>query len=516
MSRISLVSLALALVLIQVTALPAFSSNQKPYIIAGPRGDWGFPAPLAHIKKGPGYALTSLLFDTLVWKNEAGEIIPALAQKWQQEGGGKIWTFGLNKKAKWHDGRNVTAEDVVFSINFLHEKSYPFAKLDVIESAKAVDESTVRIQLKHPFAPFLTFVAGSMPVLPEHIYKNLDETEFSSPKAAIGSGPYKFGSYSKTHKRYVFTANPEYYVGRARFSSIIFLKMSPGAAVKSITKGKIDMMRKVAKSQLVSLDGTGLQILEADSGHPVRLLFNHRKSQFKSLHARKGVAFALDAEKLAVIAAQGAALPNEPGGMPYSSNWKESNVPRYPYSQAKALEQFNKTGWKTDFDGKVTQDGKAVHLRLLTEKKYMGAAKVIASQLAEVGIVVDVTSTAPNIFKTRLKDMDFDMALASRSALGDPQNYANVVIGNSPYGDRFNSNAELARILEVQAETVSDDDRLAMVKEAQKIYASELPAYQLYTPVWYAAANVRARVWFTEGGIGHGVPLPLNKLIFLE
>ncbi|TIH12826.1 hypothetical protein D0S45_16890 [Marinifilum sp. JC120] len=516
MKRIILALLALVLVLIQVSALPAFSASQKPYVIAGPRGDWGFPAPLAHIKKGPGYALTSLIFDTLVWKKQSGEFIPALAEAWEESGDGTNWRFSLNNKAKWHDGRPVTANDVVFSINYLNARSYPFAKLDVIESAKAVDERTVMIKLKHPFAPFIAFVAGSMPVLPEHIYKNLDETKFSSLKAAIGSGPYKLQEYSKTHKRYVFTANPDYYAGKPLFSSILFLKMSPGAAVKALMQGKIDMMRKVPKSQVASLNGIGLQILETDSGHPVRLLFNHKKPLFKDLHARKGVAFALDAKKLAAIAAKGAALPNEPGGMPYSSNWKESDVQRYPYSQDKALEQFSKMGWGAGPDGKVAQDGKAVHLRLLTEKKHMGAAKVIASQLAGLGIVVDVTSAAPNVFKSRLKSMDFDMALASRSALGDPQNYANVVIGNNPYSDRFTADSELVRLLEAQAEAVSDDERLPMVKDAQKIYARELPAYQLYTPIWFAAANGRTKVWFTKGGIGHGVPLPLNKLIFIE
>ena len=84
--------------------------------IADPTGDWGFPSPYGHYSRGPGYVRMSMIFDTLVWKDQNG-YVPALAESWQLED--DAYVFNLRKNVSWHDGDPFTAKDVVFTINYI-------------------------------------------------------------------------------------------------------------------------------------------------------------------------------------------------------------------------------------------------------------------------------------------------------------------------------------------------------------------------------------------------------------
>ena len=160
------------LLLLFCTAQAIDDGDVEVLTIADYTGDWGYPSPYGHYSRGPGYIRMSLIFDTLVWKDENG-IVPALAESWQMEGD-DVYTFNLRDDVLWHDGEKLTAQDVVFTIDYIKEHPYIWVSSDIIKTAEAVDDHTVRISLKKPYAPFLDAVAGTLPILPEHIYEGVD------------------------------------------------------------------------------------------------------------------------------------------------------------------------------------------------------------------------------------------------------------------------------------------------------------------------------------------------------
>ena len=104
--------------------------------------------------------------------------------------------FNLRKEAKWHDGKNVTPEDVIWTFNTLMEKGHPFYKYyygDVTEVIKE-DELKVRFNFKGNTNLELPLIVGQLPVLPKHYWenRNFEETTLEMP---IGSGPYKINSF---------------------------------------------------------------------------------------------------------------------------------------------------------------------------------------------------------------------------------------------------------------------------------------------------------------------------------
>ena len=187
--------LLLTMVLILSSSVNA-EEKVAVYTIGDPTGDWGFPSPYGHYSRGPGYVRMSLIFDTLVWKDQSG-LVPALAESWQMEGN-DAYVFNLRKNATWNDGEKFTAKDVVFTFDYIKEHPYQWVNSKPVKKAEALDDYTVKITLNSTYAPFLEMIAGTLPILPEHIYKGVeDPAKLQDDKARVGTGPYKLADYGQ-------------------------------------------------------------------------------------------------------------------------------------------------------------------------------------------------------------------------------------------------------------------------------------------------------------------------------
>ncbi|MBW1990794.1 MAG: hypothetical protein JRI59_01420, partial [Deltaproteobacteria bacterium] len=180
----------------------AAEPSPRPYLIGDAQGDWGFPSPLSHAPRGPGYLRVSFLFDTLVWKDARG-FVPALAQSWEYQASPPAYVFHLRPGVLWHDGKPLTAADVVFTVKYLRRHPHPWVDVQPISRVEAAGPHTVRFVLRQPYAPFLEEVAGTMFILPRHIWQKIqDPARFQEPRATIGSGPYRLAEYRREHGLY--------------------------------------------------------------------------------------------------------------------------------------------------------------------------------------------------------------------------------------------------------------------------------------------------------------------------
>jgi peptide/nickel transport system substrate-binding protein len=268
----------MALLSLVLFALPACGSNAQtndpevPYVIADPTGDWGYPSPYLRYSRGPGYIRSSFIFDTLIWKDEKG-FIPALAKKWTYNEADNTYTFSLQEDAKWHDGTPVTAEDVAFTIDYIKKHPDPFVTLvgpSGITKAVVHDEHSVTLYLETSYAPFLYDIAGTMSILPKHIWENVeDPMTFDSPEAVIGSGPYKLLDYNKAQGSYLYEAFDEYYRGKPEVDRIIFVKTSTEMVNAALTQGEVNAA-DIEPELAESLKADGFTIIRCNYtvGHP--------------------------------------------------------------------------------------------------------------------------------------------------------------------------------------------------------------------------------------------------------
>ena len=148
------------------------STSIATYTIADPTGDWGYPSPYLRYSRGPGYIRSSFIFDTLIWKNQDG-FIPALAKEWSYNETENAYTFKLQQNARWHDGEPFTPEDVAFTIEYMKEHPDPFVTIvgaSGVSRTEIINDHTIKLYLESKYAPFLYAIAGTMTILPKHIW----------------------------------------------------------------------------------------------------------------------------------------------------------------------------------------------------------------------------------------------------------------------------------------------------------------------------------------------------------
>jgi len=181
-----------------------------------PGGTFGFPSPFAYIA-GPGYLQASYIYDTLLWKDATGRLLPWLARSVQRSADGLTYTFWLRDGIRWHDGRPLTAEDVAFTFEYFARQSLGpllLAQPVNVRRAQVRGPGVVEVTLEIAAVTFLEQVAGALPIIPKHVWRSIkDAPQAQDPAVLVGCGPYKLKSYSAGEGSYLFVANDAYFLG---------------------------------------------------------------------------------------------------------------------------------------------------------------------------------------------------------------------------------------------------------------------------------------------------------------
>ena len=131
---------------------------------------------LGLVQNGPTQMVAGQIYEGLLRYNKDLEPQPSLAKEWEIAEDGMTYTFKLQEGVTWHDGEPFTSADVVFSTVFLQDNHARFrGAFSHVESVEAPDDLTVVVKMKQPYGPFINaFEAGSVPIVPKHIYEGKD------------------------------------------------------------------------------------------------------------------------------------------------------------------------------------------------------------------------------------------------------------------------------------------------------------------------------------------------------
>ena len=268
--------------------------------------------------KGTSAAGIGLLYESLTVgsSDEAFTEYGLLAKsiEWPDD---RSWvTFTLRDEAKWHDGKKITSDDVVWTFNTLMEKGHPFYKYyygDVSEVIK-ITENKVKFEFSTNTNKELVLIVGQLPVLPKHYWenKNFEETTLDVP---IGSGPYKIKSFD-AGRSITYELDMDYWgfennivpikVGKDNMGSIRYdYYKDRGVEREAFKSGEIDFFSENTSKEWA----TGYDIDAVTEGLIKKELiphenpqgmqafaFNTRKDIFADKRVRKALSFAFDFE----------------------------------------------------------------------------------------------------------------------------------------------------------------------------------------------------------------------------
>jgi peptide/nickel transport system substrate-binding protein len=509
-------------------ALPSLAQDQIREIrIADSKGDWGFPNPFRHYPRGPGYIRMSWVFDTLVWKDQQG-YVPALADSWSYDPAKMAFTFNLNPKAKWHDLQPLTAQDVVFTIDYFKKHPYSWITVDDVSRAEALGPHRVVIYLSKPYSPFISDIGGTMPILPKHIWESVDNpAAYHDAKAFIGSGPYRFIDFNTAQGTYLYEAFRQYYQGPPKADRLIYVRS--GQPLVSLSNRQVDLA-SIQPDMAESLKKKGLVVIKDERGWNKKLMINHRKAPFNDKRFRHALAFAIDRQEIIDKSHRGFAMPASYGLLSPDHDMYNPDTPSYPFNPDKARALVESIGYHKGADGFYEKDGHALKVELLASNITVAGqsvpdrdGEVIKKQLEEVGIRVDLVNMEQTTTDNKVKSWAFDLAVSGHGGLtGDPRILNEMI--SSKYGAgsvnsaRYDDDPELNRLMEAQMLEMNQDKRKALVYKIQEVYAENLPAISLYYPESMAAYNPDKGIvlYYTRGGISKGIPIPQNKMSLIE
>ena len=306
------VLLALACVLVGCGPAKAQDRATEGGVYRRPLG--GEPATLdpPRITDVYGRPVAEQIFDGLVTFDQTLAITPALAQYWRASRDGLTWTFTLRKGVKFHHGREVTADDVVFSFtrildprlrssaadSFLAIKGaaeFREGRARTVSGLVAVDPHTVQITLVEALRPFVSQLAvGHAKIVPRDLVEQRGDAFGAQP---VGTGPFRFSRWERG-KSLELTANPDYFGGAPRLSRVLY-KIMPGeqsvAMFEEFRKGNFeDSPVPTPDHQRIATNNAGYVYVKRPGFNLRHYGFNTRLKPLDDRRVRQAIVAAID------------------------------------------------------------------------------------------------------------------------------------------------------------------------------------------------------------------------------
>lgn len=347
--------------------------------------------------------LSYQVLDNLVSLDEDHQVVPWLAESWEESEDGLSWTFTLKEGAEFTDGTPVDAEAIAY--NFDHwvggGNSTAFVwLLDYFKAATAVDDLTVRVDLLRPYPRLAdNLTQGYFGIQSQNALETRSDEENCA--APIGSGAFIVDHWDRGQE-IVLVRNDDYtswpanaeHTGPA-FVEQIDWKFVPDATtrVAALQSGEVSAIYDVPAVQWQALDDGGYQLEKyVTPGRPQQLAFNTQIGPFTDERVRQAFAYSLDRELIVETIGQGVIPFEGNGGVSQTTpGYSQAAADEYSFDLDKANELLDEAGWdEVDSDGFRTKDGE----RLTVVLPY-GAGSIINADGAAIlqGVKEQATAT---------------------------------------------------------------------------------------------------------------------------
>jgi len=495
-------------------------------------GDFGLPSPFAYVR-GPGYWRMTYIYDSLLWKDSTGQLMPWLASRYDRSPDGLTYTFELRDNVTWHDGQPLTPDDVVFTFEYYGSQQLSpqiFVRPQDVAGARATGPRTVEIRLARPVATFANSIAGALPIVPRHVWSSVtDASKAQDPKLLVGTGPYRLESYSRGEGSYLFTANDGYFLGAPFVKRIEMRPVQQGDELTPLRAGEIDAggpsPTGATRDALAPFrSDPAFSILEGPGDFTIGLYWNPSKGgALADVRFRQACARAIDRADLVSRLLGGNGKPGNPGFLP-TTNPAYAPVEQYPFDVAAANRQLDDAGYPRSGGGtRQGPDGTPLRFSLLVGNSPVPpATDVVVNALKAIGVELTPQPQDQPTRDARTVKGDYEMALTEFGGLGGDADYLRQVY-SSKAPKRFQSvsagfvNPELDDLADRQLVTLDDGERKKMLARIQQIVAEQLPLLPLYYPTAFLVYRKATfdQWYYTPGGFGGGVPTVYNKHVFV-
>jgi peptide/nickel transport system substrate-binding protein len=449
-----------------------------------------------------GRDLTELMYSGLLKATPAGTLVPELAESYTISPDGLTYTFTLKDKIFFHDGKPITADDVIFTVQKVQDpalKSPSEPNWNGVV-AKKIDDRTVSFTLSKPYAPFLENT--TLGIIPKHIWKNANDDDFTYSKynfEPIGSGPYKIYDIQRDTsgipQNYDLVPFDQYPLGSPYIAHFIIKTFTNEKnMIEAYRQGNVQSMYDVSPQVAESIVRGDSKIYTTPLPRVFGIFFNQNEAPvLANKEVRQALQMATDRQAIInnVLGGYGIAItdPIPPGAIPVGANLP-TTVATTSIDGARKI--LTDAGWTPDANGtmnkKVGKNTVALQFSISTSDtpELVQAANMVKIMWQKIGANVEVKIfEAGELSQSVIRPRKYDALLFGEIIGRDLDPYA---FWHS--SGRLDPGLNIAEYVNVKADKLLEKARtISNVQDRLNQYAlfetevrNDIPAIFLYAP----------------------------------
>ena len=459
-------------------------------------GSIGEPSTLIPLlaSDSASHDVAGLVFNGLVRYDKELKLEGELAESWDISRDGLTITFHLRRGVKWHDGREFTSHDVLYTYRITIDPKTPTAYADAfkqVKKAEAPDDYTFRVTYDRPFAPALE--SWGMSILPAHLLEGKDITKSELARRPVGTGPYIFKEWIAGQKL-TLESNPAYYEGRPYIGRYVYRIIPDNSTMyMELKAGGIDMMGISPVQYKRQTDTPEFKALFNKYRYPASaytyLGYNLRHPLFSDRRVRQALTCAINKDEIVhgVLLGMGQVAhgPYKPGTWAFNPHIRD-----FDYNPERARSLLAEAGWRKKNDnGILVKDGKPFQFTILTNQgndQRLKTAVIIQHRLKAMGIDVKIRVIEWASFLTQFIDKGNFEAVMLGWTIGQDPDLFDIWYSSKTGPRELNfigyKNPEVDRLLEEGRSTFDMEKRRRCYYRFQEILAEDQPYTFLYVP----------------------------------
>ncbi|RMF89317.1 MAG: ABC transporter substrate-binding protein [Nitrospinota bacterium] len=432
-----------------------------------------------------GFIMATLYDSLTAYKPGTAEVVPGLAKSWDISADGKTYTFHLREGVSFHDGTPFNAQTYIQALDRLLDENHPYfykkqegvssmvaySLEPTVASYKAVDDMTVQITLKTPYAPFLSDLA--MVWLGVVSPKAVEKYGFDVSKHPVGTGPFTFVEWVP-NDHVTVQANPNYWREKPKLDRIIF-RVVPEGSVRALKlqKGEVHIMADVPPETISRLERDPNVVVLRQAGLTVNGIgIPRRVKPFDDVRVRRALNYAVNKEEMNKFLYRGIAVPMKSPIPPVLWGYNDS-LEGYPYNPEKAKQLLKAAGYPDGFSTELYAYPNPRGYNSVGAKM----ATAVQGYWAQIGVKAKIVQLEWGAYLRTVRSKDFaKLNMRGWSGdNGDPDNFLFNLFHSSRLPTAFAGPPEIDALIE-QARVVTDQaKRVALYKEIQARIMEDAP-----------------------------------------
>jgi len=416
-----------------------------------------------------------LVYEALLrWDPQTLEPMPGLAKSWEISDDGLTYTFQLEEGVQWHNGGEVTAEDVKYSVDRIldpEEGAFKKGWIECVESVDAPDDYSVVLHLREPFSPLLSYLPWT-PMIQNREF--VAAAGGSTPRTMMGTGPFMFKEWvpgevlrlerNANYWRMGEDGQPLPYLDGVEF----YFNSDATARMAMLTAGEVDMTPIVQSQAVVQVrDDPQLALAGPSCIDYVALWMHTTTPPYDDWRVRQAIAWALDRDEIVSVGLLGVADPMYSALTP-GWHWANTGYQVYDHRDVeKARELLAEAGYPDGFETTIYSP---------TFDPYKTVAEMSVGYLAEIGIEAKVEVQEDGTLFDNFLNERLPIFTMGSTLSGDPDEayYMNFHTGGA-YNPLRYSNPEVDRLTEEARRTTDQNERMELYRQVEEIVLKECP-----------------------------------------